>query len=119
MRARILEELKDEKHFLWRSVYSESELLAIGEKLYPSMWEKRYRNNWITALEKTGTTHIAWAATPELSDDQVRDIEPYLIRDLNPTGNKKRPATPPSPLEYLSAKITLHFRQLTAKRCGG
>lgn len=112
LRARVLEELKDEKHFLWRSIYSEDELLTIGRQHYPDMWF-RYRNHWILALEKTGTTHIAWTATPDLTDEQVHDIEPYIIKELNPTANKKRPPTPPSPLEIFSTAIAMHFKQLT------
>jgi hypothetical protein len=110
LRARILEELKDEKHFLWRSVYTEKELLAKGELHYPDMWF-RYKNHWALALLKTGTTHIIWVAAPELSDNQINDIELNLIEALNPTANKKRPASFSAQDKFTIEAIS-HFQQL-------
>ena len=109
LRARILEELKDEKHFLWRAVYSAEQLLKLGEGYYPQMWF-RYQQHWRLALEKTGATHIAWVAIPELNARRLQDLEAALISAFLPSGNKIRPLASALVHPKLNEVIT-HFEE--------
>jgi hypothetical protein len=91
LRARVLEELKDERSFAWRTVLTEDELLKIGEQYYPAMWEKQYRTDRFRHFRKAGTTHIVWVATPDLDNQNVGGVESDLIETLNPAANISRP----------------------------
>lgn len=113
LRARLLEELKDEKHFLWRSVHSEEKLLHIGEQNYSPMWF-RYHNHWKLALKKTGATHIAWVATPELDAKQVDNLENELINFLSPSANQKRPVCF-VPSGVVRSGVLRHFNEIIEK----
>jgi hypothetical protein len=108
LRARILEELKDERQFLWRSIFKEEDLLKRGAELYPEMWSK-YKNHWNRAISKAGASHIVWVASPNLEDSQVFDVEKDLIETLNPTANLMR-SKPPSTLQPVTSEIISRFR---------
>jgi len=109
LRSRILEELKDERQFLWCSVFTEEQLFAKGQEFYRSMW-KTYINHWRRAIAKAGTSHIVWVATPEVGGQEVPNIEKDLIETLNPTANLMR-AAPPSSLQPFTRDIIACFRQ--------
>ena len=108
LRARILKELKDERQFLWRSIFDEEYLLKKGADLYPQMWVK-YKKHWNRAISKAGASHIVWVASPSLEDRQVSDVEKDLIETLNPTANLMR-AKPPSTLQPVTSEIISRFR---------
>ncbi len=106
LQARIREELKDERVFVWAGLHpglSDEDLLRIGEKHYPSMWHK-YRSHFTRALQKAGTTHIIWAVTKGIRNDEVTKIEADLIETMNPVANVQRPA-PVSGLQEKTIEI--------------
>lgn len=109
LKERINKELKTERCGLWRWVRTEEDLLGIGSRIHPTMWPK-YRAGWKRAMQKAGTTHIAWVPTPHLENTDVKKIEPDLIEALNPTANYQRPA-PPESLQEETNRILGHFRR--------
>ena len=90
IRKRIREELKDERCCIWRCVYREEELDAFRAKLHSG----KYANEWKRSMRKSGTTHIVWVSAPNVSSNQVTDVEADLIESFNPTANRTRPAPP-------------------------
>ena len=50
------------------------------------MWPV-YEKRMARALNKKDSTHIAWVADPDLTDEAVEDIEADLIETLNPRAN--------------------------------
>lgn len=111
LRARIKEELKDEKAFLWHGApvgHSEQELMAIAENCYPSMWHK-YQTHFIRAIRKSGTTHILWVGTQDINNEEVIKIEADLIETLNPVANVQRPS-PVSDLQDITVEIIRQFK---------
>lgn len=109
LRARILEELKDERQFLWCSVFTRDQLLAKGKEFYPRMW-KTYERHWLRAIAKAGTSHIVWVATPEIANPEVQNIEKDLIETMNPAANLMR-AAPPSSLQPFTKDVIGCFRE--------
>ncbi len=111
LRARIREELKDERVFLWKRQMSDEELLVIGSRIHrPERWAE-YRRHWERSLRKAGATYIAWVACEGLSSGAVRNVEADLVETLNPSANEQRPA-PPSALQQLTKEIIGEFRRL-------
>jgi len=111
LRARILEELKDERVCIWRAFVSEETLVKAGEKNHGTMW-RIYQSHMTRSLKKTGTTHIAWVADPDhLEDAAVKNIESDLIETLNPRANISRPV-PPVSLQKHTKEIIAEFRSL-------
>jgi hypothetical protein len=108
LQARILEELKDEKAFLWRNTIDEETLLAIGKKHYPKMWYS-YEKHWKRAFRKVGSTHIIWVTTPDLNNKDVEMVESDLIETINPIANYQRP-TPKSELQDYTVKVIKSFK---------
>ena len=110
LRARILEELKDERVCIWRAFVSEETLTKAEMLNHPTMWHK-YQHHMMRALKKTGATHIAWVADPGLENAAVNNIESDLIETLNPMGNISRPV-PPVTLQEHTKVIIAEFRSL-------
>jgi hypothetical protein len=110
LRARILEELKDERACIWRAFVPEETLREAGKRNYPTMWHK-YQFHMARALKKAGTTHIAWVADPDLENSAVQDIESDLIETLNPRANVLRPV-PPVTLQAHTKEIIGELRSL-------
>jgi hypothetical protein len=98
---------------LWRLVFYEEKLLQIGEQNYSTMWF-RYHNHWKLALKKTGATHIAWVATPELDAKQVDNLENEMINLLSPSANKKRPVCS-MPSGAVGSDVIRHFDEIIEK----
>lgn len=94
LRSRILEELKDERAFLWHNFLKKDFLFSLGEKYYPKMWST-YKVHWERTIQKTGTTHIIWVTTPELKNENIKMIESDLIEAINPIANFQRPSPKP------------------------
>ena len=69
LRKRILEELKDERAFVWRYIYDVTEVLAICERIHDS------RYTWERPPLKAGTTEIIWVPAPKLSDPEILMVE--------------------------------------------
>lgn len=103
LRKRIAEELKDERAFVWRHVYSEGELLAICHRIHHG---KGY--TWKRPLLKAGTTEIIWVTAPELSNSEILKVEADLIEALNPSANLSRP----TPGRMVQSHATAVFSQV-------
>lgn len=116
LRARILEELKDERCCFWQAVLNTEELMATGALHYAPMWHQ-YERHWKRTLRKAGATHIVWVTDPELSNIAVSNIESDLIETLNPTANVNRPI-PPVSLQTHTQEIIGHFRRAIHKTRG-
>ncbi len=108
LRARITEELRDERCFLWSAILEQDKILALGRQHYESMWYK-CEAGWLRSLKKAKTSHIIWVSTPELENAQVHDVEADLIETFNPIANVSRP-TPPATLQTDTKEIIGHFR---------
>jgi hypothetical protein len=108
LHARICEELKDERVFLWGIVLSKNQIL---EKVKQRYSHGKYDEGCESMLKgRAGTTHIIWVAVPELTDNQIVDVEKDLIETLNPKDNKMRPVPPPD-LQDWTSKIVAEFRK--------
>jgi hypothetical protein len=105
LRARIGEELRDERNFLYRCILTEEVLLTSHRAIYGD----RYLSGWRRVMQKVGTSHIVWATDPLLSNDEVRTIESDLIETLNPMANMQRPI-PPESLQQHTHDIVAAFR---------
>jgi hypothetical protein len=105
LKARICEELKDERAFLWRAFLDESDISRIRAALH------RGRNyTWRRPLKKWGATHIVWASAEWIEDRAIRSIEADLIEALDPIANIQRP-TPPAKHQGDAVSIFEKFRK--------
>ncbi len=108
LRARIVEELKDERTCLWRAFVPVDLLLETVKANHRSMW-KKYQVHMERSLKKAGVTHIVWVSCQELSNEEVREVESDLIETLNPRANVSRPV-PPTSLQKHTKRIVAQFR---------
>jgi len=108
LRARLLEELGDERMFLWANYIDENELLAKCKSYYPQKW-LAYEPQWKRAIQKSGSTHIVWVATPSLKDSSIRQIEADIIETMNPVANNQRPR-PESEFQEDTFQIIKNFK---------
>lgn len=109
LRARILEELNNERCFLWLSVLGKEKVLSVSKACYESMWHK-YRAQHERAFRKEGSTHIVWVCDPApLSNADVATIESDLIETLNPDANLQH-RVPPVFLQDHTRDIVASFR---------
>ena len=114
LKGRILEELKDERCCFWSDVYSEAKLLELGPEVHSNrtQWYKTIKKQWQRSLREAGTTHIVWARTPHLSNDDVKRIEADLIEAMNPEANRQRTTPPPEQvLQEDTAEVFRLFRK--------
>lgn len=110
LRARIREELKDERCSLWRYVLSKGQLLEVGPRVHhPGQWDRYIKNAWLRSLRKGGATHIVWAPARGLDNRQVRNLEAELIEAFNPEANRQRPI-PPNEVLVEASRIFMHLR---------
>ncbi len=110
LRARILEELKDERMCLWRHVMTERQLLDKTMENYGGRYNGRGNKSFKRSIYKAETSHIIWVAVEDLGESQVRNIESDLIETLNPVANIVRPS-PPAELQELTVEVIKHFRR--------
>ncbi|OQX08757.1 MAG: hypothetical protein BWK73_24605 [Thiothrix lacustris] len=106
LRARITEELKDERAFIWCGNHTGLDDIAVK-----NIWQQFYppnsnaaENHINRALKKQETTHIIWVATPHINNSKVSKIEADLIETLNPITNAQRP-TPTSSLQDVTIDV--------------
>jgi hypothetical protein len=96
LKARITEELKDERAFVWCGKHTglnRDDCKKIWQSYYPASTVSKVPENHIErSLRKIYTTHIVWAIVPNLSNDNVRLVEADLIETLNPSANFQRSA---------------------------
>ena len=94
LKARIKEELKDERQFLWKIKLSEQEIKEKCSLLYPEMAYK-YKVEWERHFRKFNSTHIIWVSINESDKDEfekdILTIESDLIETMNPIANRSRP----------------------------
>jgi hypothetical protein len=102
LRARIMEELKDDRAFVWREFCPTDKVMALDPK---------YQTVVRRALRKAGSTHIFWVAEPHLAQDEFESIEYDLIEAMNPTGNRRR-LTPSKRVQPEAGKILNIFREM-------
>jgi hypothetical protein len=102
LRARILEELKDERAFIWREFYETGRIIN---------FEPNYRKEVKRALRKAGATHIFWVAAPHLERETFEAVEYDLIEAMNPTGNRRR-RKPSRIVQPKADEILSTFREL-------
>ena len=105
LRKRILEELKDERAFVWRALFSEAAL----QKMIRKMSEGKY--NGIRSMRKAGSTAIIWVPVPEIPESDILQIESNLIEALNPLANQSRP-TPKNTAQETAENVLIRFRRL-------
>jgi hypothetical protein len=86
LRARILEELRDEKCSVWAKFLGDDAILGMNDS---------GRRNRRRSIRKKGVTHIFWVATPDLSNHEVREVESELIEALNPEANHQKSVPAP------------------------
>jgi hypothetical protein len=113
LRARITEELKDERFALWRSVFTEKDLNKLGPLVNKGgevAWKRNIERDTKRAFRKAGATHIIWAPTSNLDNHNVRRLEAELIEALNPTENIQRP-TPSNEVIDEATVVFSHFRR--------
>ncbi|HVA16252.1 MAG TPA: hypothetical protein VMV59_00925 [Candidatus Dormibacteraeota bacterium] len=106
LRSRLCEELKDERAFAWRAVYTSDELSKIRERMHGP----KYVANWERAAKKVLTTHIIWVSMNDKSNADVLRIEEDLIEALNPIANLRR-TTPPPDLKKDATVVFDEFRE--------
>jgi hypothetical protein len=113
LRARITEELKDERCFVWRYILSKNDLFGAGPKVHrggQEKWDRYIHKAWERSVKKERTTHIIFAQTRVRDNDSVRKVEAELIEALKPEVNVLRPV-PPKQVIKEAARIFSHFRQ--------
>ena len=121
LNARILEELKDERAFLWRWDANCTTVETAWPELQPlvskyfsnkeSVLPERLHAHFKRALRKNKSTHIVWISRNQLSNVDVQRIEADLIETLNPTVNVQRPV-PSSGLQEETINIIREFKQV-------
>ncbi len=109
LRARILEELRDERTALLRTLFTKEEIWTERAKIYVTMWHK-YLMHEERAILKAGATHIVWVSAPDITDAEVREIESDLVETLNPSANLSRPV-PPSHLQTRTKEVLACLRE--------
>lgn len=94
--ARLLEEIKEERGFLWAG-----DMLGLTENDLTHKWLAHYKERPGTnggqrhisrSMRKRNSTHIAIIPTPGVDARTVRSLESHLIEILNPTVNVQRGA---------------------------
>lgn len=94
LRARIMEELKDERQFFWKAKLPENEILKLCDEYYPKM-AHRYKTEWVRHFKKFNSTHIIWvsieSADREEFESEILVIESDIIETMNPKANINRP----------------------------
>jgi len=111
LQARICEELKDERAFIWVGLHlglNKEDLMGLGQHYYPEKWHQ-YKNNFTRAFRKSGATHIIWAVTEGIRNSEVTKLEADLIETMNPVANRQRP-TPVSDLQDKTIGIIRMFK---------
>ena len=106
LRARILEELKDERCSVWMAVFNKEKLHAIRDRIHSG----RYEREWERGMKKAGTTHIVWVPKPGIAPENITLVEADLIESLYPTANRQR-LTPPNTVQREAIQIFEGFRQ--------
>jgi hypothetical protein len=105
LNARLLEELKDERAFVWRNFMASKDEVVGFDPKYPAEVKR--------ALHKAGSTHIFWVSAPEadLKPENVEPVENDLIEAMNPTANRRR-ITPSANLQQQAGKFLNAFREM-------
>jgi len=108
LRARITEELKDERAFVWCGDHTglqREDCKRIWQRYYPPISSSQAPENHINrALRKSGTTHIVWVSISDMDNNNVRLVEADLIETMNPIANFHRPA-PTSDLQQITVEV--------------
>lgn len=110
LRARIKEELKDERPLIWCGSHTgldEDAVIALWYGSYPP--HQGAINHVNRALRKKESTYIIWVATANIDNADVKIIEADLIETLNPWANVHRP-TPRSDLQETTVEVIQHFK---------
>jgi hypothetical protein len=113
LRARITEELIDERFFLWSENKDDFiKIYNIFKKLYKRDYEKECKR----AFRKRETTHIIWVGTPNIDNKKLLTVEADLIETLNPIVNIHRPKPTSELLDQTVKIIKLMKHQIHENR---
>lgn len=88
---RILEELKDEKHFLWSKWLAPDVILETHLRYFPNDPGGVGTRHVQRSLKKARATHVIAVATPHLDAADILKVERDLIETMNPSANINRP----------------------------
>lgn len=101
LQQRLRNELLTERSFIWAKQFNwggsiPDSVDRYGRQCYPNHWlgGRCYRWKHDRAIEKAGTTHIAWVAVDSFDLVEFLGIEAGLIADLGPAANRHRPTRP-------------------------
>lgn len=86
LRKRILEELKDERGFVWRAAYDEEKIQKMANEIHNRNYQ--FKRPFL----KAGSTRIMWFPALDLQNSDILQVESDLIEALNPRANLMRPA---------------------------
>jgi hypothetical protein len=107
LRARIFEELKDERWFIWRHVHSKERVLEMSDAIFPL---RKHHVFCERAMLKAGATHIIWVPVRSIPNEEITRVETDLIEALSPQVNIRR-STPPNTVQYAATEIFQAFRR--------
>ncbi|MCJ8503142.1 hypothetical protein [Desulfatitalea alkaliphila] len=86
LKKRIEEGISEGLEAFWGTHYDKQEVFETMLKKY----NYKYENNHKKALKKTGVTHIIWIGTRDnIASFDIKEIEKYLIFNLQPTANSQ------------------------------
>lgn len=84
LKKRIEEGISEGLEAFWGTHYDKQEVFETMFKKY----NYKYENNHKNALKKTSVTHIIWIGTRDnITSNDIKEIEKYLIYNLQPTAN--------------------------------
>jgi len=67
---------------------TKNQIASLRARLYDHFKRERY-SFWVKG-KFSGCTHVIWVADENLSNEQVENVERYLIQWFKPTNNKRR-----------------------------
>jgi hypothetical protein len=90
LKARLREELSDERVAFWATIYGREVATKIAHKLYKG----KYTSNIQRSLRKSNTHFVIWLACSDLSEEEIVKEEGILIDVYRPANNAQRQEYP-------------------------
>lgn len=98
LRARLKEEMIDERIAFWAFVFGKE----IAAKQHSKLYKGKYDKHNTRSLRKTGTQFIVWLSASPITEKEIKEEETTLIDIYRPTTNAQRIRYPKK------SKITEH-----------
>ena len=92
LKARIKEELSDERVVFWAFIYGKKQAFKNQHKLYYGKYDKGAKRS----LKKFGTNFIIWVSDKTTNENDIISEEKKLISYYKPTSNIQRTKSEPS-----------------------